>query len=34
MGVDLAAVWEITQGDLPVLKNHIQMISKEMGNGK
>jgi uncharacterized protein with HEPN domain len=32
MGVDLAAVWEITQRDLPVLKKHVQMILKESGD--
>jgi uncharacterized protein with HEPN domain len=29
MGVDLAAVWEITQKDLPGLKRYIQAIIKE-----
>ncbi|MCI0455081.1 MAG: DUF86 domain-containing protein [Candidatus Dadabacteria bacterium] len=32
MGVDTKAVWEITQKDLPVLKKHIQIILKELGN--
>jgi uncharacterized protein with HEPN domain len=32
MGVDLAAVWEITQRDLPVLKKHVRMILKESGD--
>jgi uncharacterized protein with HEPN domain len=32
MGVDLAAVWEITQRDLPVLKKHVRMILKELGD--
>jgi uncharacterized protein with HEPN domain len=29
MGVDIKAVWEITQKDLPVFKGHIQTILKE-----
>jgi uncharacterized protein with HEPN domain len=28
MGVDLPAVWEITQRELPVLKKHVWMILK------
>lgn len=34
MGVDLAAVWEITQGELPVLKKRVQTILEEMDNNK
>jgi uncharacterized protein with HEPN domain len=34
MGVDLAAVWEITQKELPVLKKHVRMILEKMGNAK
>ncbi|MCD4699154.1 MAG: DUF86 domain-containing protein [Phycisphaerae bacterium] len=30
MGVDLVAVWGITQRDLPVLKEHIRVILKEL----
>lgn len=30
MGVDLAAVWEITQRDLPSLKQHILAILNEL----
>ena len=30
MGVDLTAVWEITQRNLPVLKKHIQVILREL----
>jgi uncharacterized protein with HEPN domain len=30
MGVDLMAVWEITQKDLPTLKNHVAEILKEL----
>jgi uncharacterized protein with HEPN domain len=29
MGVDLAAVWEVTRKDLPVLKRHVQDILGE-----
>jgi uncharacterized protein with HEPN domain len=32
--VDLVAVWEITQGELPVLKKHMQGILEELGNGE
>jgi uncharacterized protein with HEPN domain len=32
MGVDLAAVWEITQRDLPVIEKHVRMILKGSGN--
>ncbi len=32
MGVDLAAVWEITQKDLPTLKQHVQVILDDLGN--
>ena len=31
MGVDLAAVWEITQRDLPMLQKRLQAIRKELG---
>jgi uncharacterized protein with HEPN domain len=31
MGVDLAAVWEITQKDLPPLKKQVQLILGELG---
>jgi uncharacterized protein with HEPN domain len=31
MGVDLVAVWEVTQQNLPVLKNQIQAIVDELG---
>jgi uncharacterized protein with HEPN domain len=34
MGVDLVAVWEITQRDLPVLKKHVRMILEKLGNAK
>ena len=34
MGVDLPAVWEITQRELPVLKIHVRMILEKMGNAK
>lgn len=34
MGVDLSAVWEITQRELPVLKTHVRMILEKMGNAK
>lgn len=30
MGVDLVAVWEITQGELPALKKHIQVILEQL----
>ncbi|MFQ5612749.1 MAG: DUF86 domain-containing protein [Anaerolineae bacterium] len=30
MGVDLAAVWEITQRELPVLKSQVQLILTEL----
>jgi len=33
MGVRLAAVWEVTQTDLPVLKNQIRNILGESGAG-
>jgi len=29
MGVDLGAVWEVTQKNMPILKRHIQDILKE-----
>lgn len=32
LGVDLAAVWEITRKDLPKLKGSIQKIPAETGN--
>jgi uncharacterized protein with HEPN domain len=31
MGVDLEAVWEITQRDLPVLQKQLQAILRELG---
>ncbi len=31
MGVDLGAVWEITQRDLPGLKRYILIILREQG---
>jgi uncharacterized protein with HEPN domain len=34
MGVDLPAVWEITQRELLVLKKHVQMIMEKLGNAK
>jgi uncharacterized protein with HEPN domain len=34
MGVDLTAVWEITQRDLPVLKRGIWIILEQLGNAK
>ena len=34
MGVDLTAVWEITQRDLPVLKTGIWIILEQLGNVK
>lgn len=34
MGVDLAAVWEITQRDLPLLKEHVQGILKRLENSQ
>jgi uncharacterized protein with HEPN domain len=33
MGVRLAAVWEVTQTDLPVLKKQIRNILEESGVG-
>jgi uncharacterized protein with HEPN domain len=33
MGVRLAAVWEVTQTDLPVLKKQISNILEESGTG-
>ncbi len=30
MGVDLNAVWEVTQKDIPILKAHVVSILKEM----
>ena len=30
MGVDLNAVWEVTQGDIPALKAHIIIMLKEV----
>jgi uncharacterized protein with HEPN domain len=30
MGVDLTTVWEITQGELPVLKKRLQVIVEEL----
>ena len=32
MGVDLPAVWEITQRDMPVLKGHVQSILDELAD--
>jgi uncharacterized protein with HEPN domain len=34
MGVDLPAVWEITQRELPVLKKHVRIILEKLGNAK
>jgi uncharacterized protein with HEPN domain len=34
MGVDLAAVWEITQQNLPDLRRHVQVILEELGAGR
>ena len=31
MGVDIAAVWQITQKDLPPFKEHVQRILQDMG---
>ncbi len=31
MGVDIAAVWQITQKDLPPFKEQVQMILLDMG---
>ncbi len=31
MGVDIAAVWQITQKDLPPFKEHVQIMLREMG---
>ena len=33
MGVDLDAVWQITQKNVPELQKHIQVILKELENG-
>jgi uncharacterized protein with HEPN domain len=33
MGVRLAAVWEVTQTDLPVLEKQIRTILEESGAG-
>jgi len=33
MGLRLAAVWEVTQADLPVLKEQIRNILEEPGAG-
>jgi len=33
MGVRLAAVWEVTQTDLPVLKEQVRKILEESGAG-
>ena len=30
MGVDIKAVWEITQKELPVLKGHVRAILKKL----
>ncbi len=32
MGVDLDAVWGITQKDLPNLKKHVQVILDDLSN--
>jgi uncharacterized protein with HEPN domain len=32
-GVDLDAVWEVTQQDIPVLKEHLQVILEALGHG-
>lgn len=34
MGVDVAAVWEITQRELPVLKKRVRMIIDMLGNAE
>jgi uncharacterized protein with HEPN domain len=34
MGVDLSAVWEITQRELPVLKKYVRMILAKLGNAR
>jgi uncharacterized protein with HEPN domain len=34
MGVDLSAVWEITQRELPALKKAIQIILERLGNAE
>jgi uncharacterized protein with HEPN domain len=34
MGVDLNAVWEVTQKDIPTLKAHIMIILKEVDNNE
>jgi uncharacterized protein with HEPN domain len=31
MGVDIAAVWQITQKDLPPFREQVQMILQDMG---
>ena len=31
MGVDLAAVWEVTQRDVPALQKQLQAILRELG---
>lgn len=31
MGVDVAAVWQITQKDLPPFKAHVQKMLRDMG---
>lgn len=33
-GVDLEAVWEITQGNLPPLKEHVQIILSELDDSE
>jgi uncharacterized protein with HEPN domain len=34
MGVDLVAVWEIAQTDLPVLKRYVSLILEESGSSE
>ena len=34
MGVDLEAVWHITQKDIPELQKHIQVILRDLENGE
>jgi len=34
MGVDLDAVWQITQKEIPELKNHVQAIIKKLEETK
>lgn len=34
MGVDLAAVWQVTQRDLPVLKRRVQVILQQLDSGE